>query len=410
METILIIEDDPEIQENYNELLHFQGYCTVNAYNGKDGIDKLEKYNPDLVICDLDLGGGLNGRDVILYMKRKKIKTPVIVVSGKSGMESDPEIEMCSNIYRFFIKPAPLSELSKAIQKILGTAGKTQISKSAAVPNDPRIGQKVAGCTIESILAEGGCGRIYKGNKFGKTVAIKFLKEDALYDQEELARFSREAQILATLKHPNIIELIDSGKTKEGHMFLIMSYFEGASVESILRDERKFFPEEAIEIVCQVTEGMAAAHAVNLIHRDIKPSNILYNRAERMVKIIDFGTARKQEADQRVTKTGYVVGTPFYMSPEQCQGGRALDIRCDIYSLGATFYHMLTGNPPFNRPTAVAAMIAHLFDALVWPDASSQIPMTLKSVVEKMMEKSAEKRYKTMEEISYELKNIRFSL
>ena len=150
---------------------------------------------------------------------------------------------------------------------------------------------------------------------------------------------------------------------------------------------------------------MAVAHQSHIIHRDLKPSNILYNEESKTIKIVDFGLVKRSNIEQHITKTGCLLGSPYYMSPEQCQGN-FLDGRTDIYSLGITFYQLLTGVVPFDRETPLKTLLAHLYDKIVWPtNLIFIIPFTIRRIVEKMAAKFLHDRYQNMQEIITALEN-----
>lgn len=410
METILVIENETEMQEMYQELLYLQGYRVISAYHGEEGLQKVEKYPVDLIILDMELGTGISGREVVMHLKKNKKQIPVIIVSGKIGMENDPEIALAGNVHRFVSKPFSLKELATIIRNTLDARQAEQQAASLLPPQPVDYRKKTsrlvkAGCVIEACIGKGGSGTVYKGTYLGAPVAIKVLRNEAMEDQENLIRFEREAQILASIRHPNVIELLNTGKTPQGEHFIVMGYFPGQNIESLIAQEQRLKPAEALSIVIQTASGMAAAHKQNLVHRDLKPSNILYHRPTGEVKVIDFGIARRIAVDQTITQQGYVMGTPQYMAPEQCRAD-VVDQRCDIYALGACFYYMLTGKGPFDRRTVLETLLAHVYDSIRWPDLEPPLPTSLFPVVEKMLAKDPADRYNSMEECRQALEQI----
>ncbi len=406
MRTILIIDDDRDVHDVYSEALSIKEYRVLSSYTGEDGLKKVEIYNPELILLDIDLGSGLTGLDVLHSLKKMKKKLPIIFISGKSGMEHDVEIEIAANVYKFFVKPIAVNELVHTIQEFFNPKLPLDNKEIRTYKSSISFKESLSGCSIESLLGQGASGEVYRASHSGVPVAIKIYKKDVLSDIEVITRFKESAIILKKIKHPNIIELFDTGITKEGNYFIIMQYFVGENVSSLLEKNGIISIPESIDIAYQIAQGLSAAHQAKLLHRDIKPSNILYNREKKIAKIIDFGVACKLGTSQDEC----ITGTPYFMSPEQCQGSE-LDHRSDIYNLGATLYNMIVGTPPFYSFTDVKdVLLAHIYQPLAWPRQMSYIPNSLQKIVEKMMEKSASKRFSTMARCAEELKKIRASL
>jgi len=216
--------------------------------------------------------------------------------------------------------------------------------------------------TIERELGRGGMATVYRAGdvKHRRTVAIKVLRPE-LASQLGPDRFLREVEIAASLNHPHILALYDSGDA-DGFLFYVLPYVEGESLRDKLARERQLSIEDALRITRQVAAALGYAHARNVIHRDIKPENILLHEGEAMVTDFGIALAVSAAADDRLTLTGLAVGTPVYMSPEQAAGERALDARSDVYSLGCVLYEMLAGEPPYTGPTAQAVITKRLVD------------------------------------------------
>ena len=205
--------------------------------------------------------------------------------------------------------------------------------------------------TILEHLGQGGMGVVYKARQrqLNRLVAVKILPPSVGEDPAFAERFTREAQALAQLNHPNIVQVYDFGQTDE-FFYFVMEYVDGVNLRALIRDG-KLKPEEALKIVPQICEALQFAHDEGIVHRDIKPENILIDKKGR-VKIADFGLAKllgQAAEDISLTGTGQLMGTLGYMAPEQLQHAHAVDHRADIYSLGVVFYEMLTGHLPIGR-------------------------------------------------------------
>jgi serine/threonine-protein kinase len=217
-------------------------------------------------------------------------------------------------------------------------------------------------------LGEGGMGAVYLGEhvKMGRKSAIKVMAGSMASDPDAIARFNREAANAARINHPNVCAIYDFGETPDGIIYLAMEFIEGESLGAVLDREGILPPARAVDIVRQTAEALQAAHDLGIVHRDLKPDNIMLARGRggvEVVKVVDFGIAKAMTGDegQQVTKTGLVVGTPEYMSPEQLSGD-VLDGRSDVYSLALVCYRMLTGTFPFPSETAQEMMIKRLTD------------------------------------------------
>src|SRR3989440_12418489 len=210
---------------------------------------------------------------------------------------------------------------------------------------------------IERALGSGGMATVYLADdlKHHRKVAVKVLRPE-LAAALGPDRFLREVEIAARLNHPHILALYDSGEA-DGFLFYVMPFIKGESLRLKLEREKQLPVDEALAITRQVASALSHAHAHQVVHRDIKPENILLHEGEAMVADFGIALAVNAAAERRVTQTGFAVGTPVYMSPEQGAGEQTLDARSDVYSLGCVLYEMLAGEPPYTGPT-VQALIA----------------------------------------------------
>jgi len=214
-----------------------------------------------------------------------------------------------------------------------------------------------------SRVGKGGMGSVFKARRIstGETVAFKALPPSFAKNADLVARFKREVRILLGLTHENIIQGFDSGSVGNLH-YLAMEFVDGQTVSVDLARKKRLPRERVIAIMTAVARALAYAHSEGLIHRDVKPDNILI-RSDGVVKLCDLGLAREQ-ADTGFTMVGARLGTPKYMSPEQVEGSKSIDGRADVYSLGATAYHLLTGTVPHSAPTGTMIMRAQMFGTI----------------------------------------------
>ncbi|MDB5072429.1 MAG: Serine/threonine protein kinase [Candidatus Eremiobacteraeota bacterium] len=259
---------------------------------------------------------------------------------------------------------------------------------------------------IDAEIGAGGMATIYRATRLqiGDAVAIKVLHAELLREPQFTERFKREAQAAARLKHPNVVAIYDFGVSTEGVIYLVMELVEGPNLRTIIRDTGPMPAALAAEIVRQVCAALAEAHRQQLVHRDIKPANIAVESTPDgpRVKVLDFGIAslRTGGTFASLTQTGAVMGTPAYMSPEQCLG-EDLDGRSDIYSLGVVLFEMLCGVVPFNSPTATAVVMQHVQQA---PPPlrvlNVSISPAMEAVVLRALAKPREERFQTAREFA----------
>jgi serine/threonine protein kinase len=251
-------------------------------------------------------------------------------------------------------------------------------------------GSVIGGYRIESIVARGGMGVIYRATQLEleRTVALKLVAPELAHDQAFRERFKREARLAASLDHSNILPVYEAGEV-DGRLFLAMRFVVGTDLDTLIRREGRLAPDRAAAIITQVAGALDAAHSRGLVHRDVKPGNILIAEeyGEERAYLTDFGLTKSMATGAQLTRTGYVVGTLDYVAPEQVQGA-TVDGRADTYALACVLYHAVTGTVPFDRPGDVAKMWAHLNDPP--PSASAtmpSVPPELDAVIRRGMSK-----------------------
>jgi len=292
----------------------------------------------------------------------------------------------------------------------LGYITKTQAERLKQTIKESKAAvHQIPGYKILGKLGAGAMAIVYKAEQLSlnRIVAIKVLPKRLSENPEYVERFYKEGQAAAKLNHNNIVQAIDVGEAG-GYHYFVMEYVEGKTIYDDLSTGKVFSENEALEIIIQVAHALAHAHAKGLIHRDVKPKNIMINSAG-VVKLADMGLARATtDIEAAQTEKGKAYGTPYYIAPEQIRGKVDIDGRADIYGLGATFYHMVTGRVPFMADDPTEVMRKHLREQLVPPDhINTSLSAGVSEVIEVMMAKRKEDRYNSAEELLTDLQAVR---
>jgi serine/threonine-protein kinase len=277
------------------------------------------------------------------------------------------------------------------------------------------VGTHISGYVVERELGSGGTGTVYlcRNELIDRAVAVKVLHDDQALDPDQVARFFQEAKAAAEIGHPNIIVIIDFGqvRTDQGpRSYLMMEALEGQSLDKRLRSGPMPL-DEVRHVMEQCCSALIASHGKGIVHRDLKPANIFlcsYSFDPQFVKLLDFGTAKltAPSLEQRRTVFGMVLGTPAFMSPEQCEGRGAIDHRSDIYSLGVVLYQMLTGALPFEGDVR-QVMLAHLHELPPPPRARNpSVPPAWEALCLHMMEKQKTARFQSIAEVAGALADL----
>lgn len=279
--------------------------------------------------------------------------------------------------------------------------------------DDSLLGQTLAGkYRIEERLSEGGMGTVYRGTHvlMDKTVAVKVLRPSLAADEKIVARFSREARAASRINHPHALSVTDFGEDENGVVFLVMEYLDGQTLKQVIRNDGPMALSRVVEIIKQVGGALDEAHGQGVVHRDLKSDNIMLISATPgdYAKVLDFGIAKIKERngdyDVSLTSPDLVIGTPQYMSPEQCSQAPDIDARSDIYSLGVIIFEMLVGHVPFTGESPTVIMLKQMQHAP--PSLSeerSDVPAAVATVVKRALQKRPEHRYETVGELVEDL-------
>ncbi len=260
---------------------------------------------------------------------------------------------------------------------------------------------------VDDVIGIGGFGAVYRCTNLAmeQTVAVKVLRTEHLSSVEHVKRFSREAQAVSRLKHPNTIHTFDFGTHSDGALYLAMEYLEGETLADRIDQNHCLYWETAVHIAVQACHSLTEAHGLGLVHRDLKPENFMLMPVAgdpNFVKVLDFGIAKLQKSptearQSNLTESGMIMGTPTYMSPEQAKG-EAIDARSDIYAIGVMLYEMLTGRPPFEDETAMKILVSHINvppKAFFRAGGPDDVPIEVERVVMQCLEKEPGRRPQT---------------
>lgn len=267
------------------------------------------------------------------------------------------------------------------------------------ITKDTLLGTEFGGCKILEKLGSGGMGSVYKARHIGldKLVCIKVLPPDLAKDKRNVEFFLREARSVANIDHPNILQVYHIGQEKDTY-YIIMSYIEGSPLSQIIKVNGALSFEKATLIIKGILNGLMAAHEKQIIHRDIKPSNVLVTK-HWQPKIVDFGLAKKIDEEKALTVTGEMVGTAYFMAPEQGLGKPA-DHRTDLYSVGVTYFYILTAKYPYEGKNSIEVIHKHITAAV--PDITEidpKIPAWAAEIIEKLMQKDPADRFETARDV-----------
>ena len=269
------------------------------------------------------------------------------------------------------------------------------------------IGHRIGEYELIEEISRGGMGIVYKAKRkdFKRTVALKMLLDEKRSSENEVERFQHEAESIARLSHPNIVAIYDLNECG-GQYFFVMEFVEGESLEDLLIRSKPNV-KKSLEFVLTIAKALQYAHENGIYHRDVKPSNILMEKGTGRMVLTDFGLAVKEEQSRRLTRSGFAMGTPAYMAPEQCQAQAspsAFDARTDIYQLGTVLYEMLTGDPPFDSPQPIEILLKKISEDAPEPRLINRdVPLAVQEICMRCIERDKSLRYQSCGELAADI-------
>jgi len=321
-------------------------------------------------------------------------------------LATQQEVEECLSLLAKLAREQSQQTLADVLVQ-QGVVTRRQIQRLKKSIEETR-GTEIPGYLLERQLGAGAMAVVFRAKQLSldRTVAIKVLPKKLSENPDYVARFYKEGKAAAQLNHANIVQAFDVGEAG-GYHYFVMEYVEGHTLYDELADGKVFSEPEALRVIIQVARALEHAHSQGLIHRDVKPKNIMITK-DGTVKLADMGLARAAaDVEAAAAEAGKAYGTPYYISPEQIRGEVKIDFRADIYSLGATLYHLVTGRVPFEGPTPAAVMHKHLKEPLIPPDhINTSLSSGLGEVVEVMMAKDRDRRYPSTGDLLLDLEAI----
>jgi serine/threonine-protein kinase len=329
-----------------------------------------------------------------------------------AGLATQNEVDFCREQQKQGSDPNQRSLADLLVENAFITANQ---AKRLRRHFEDRKQSQIPGYQLISKCGKGAMATVYKARQLSldRIVAVKVLPKTMSENKEFVTRFYQEGRAAARLSHNNIVQAIDVGSSPDGYHYFVMEYIEGQTLYDMMQPppagtSHRFSENEALDITIQICEALVHAHQRGLIHRDVKPKNILLT-PQGVAKLTDLGLARAQDDTAAAeSEAGKAYGTPYYISPEQIRGDVDIDFRADIYSLGASFYHLLTGRPPFEGATPSAVMHKHLKEPLLPPDhLITTLSAGVGEIIEAAMAKKREERYANTADMLEDLVAVR---
>ncbi len=404
---LLVVDDDVLFRTYTRVLLEREGFRTDVAADGETALAKLEADCYHLVVCDLGLPD-IEGSGLLVCEREAGRSTPFLFTTASREPEDEATC-LALGAIDYLRKPLVdqvfLMRVRRALER---TPPPAPASDDNATDDEAHVGDYI----VERPIGRGAMGAVYLATQrsLGRRVALKVLHRKFEADGEVGLRFTSEAQVAASIDHPNIIKIHDIGFDGDtGRPFIAMEYVEGETLAQRIRRGLVTY-REIIEVGLAVAEGLKAAGRRGLVHRDIKPGNIVLG-SDGVIKILDFGVAKRTDPmATQLTRTGVLIGTPEYMAPEQADG-RSIDSRADLYSLGVVLYELLAGARPFAAEELASMMYLH-----AWApprkicDVRRGVPARFDAIIGRLLAKRIEERYPDPEALIDDLRGVQRQL
>ncbi len=377
---VLLVDDDPELRRAFGRYFRTRGYVITQAANGREAVKLTSGGEFDVVVTDVRMPD-MDGVELLRALHERDADLPVLLISGAPDLATAMRaIEY--GAFEYVTKPAEMDKLQASMQRAVEARRKRleakreldnyrsgdrpRVSGAAEPPGESWTGGLLGGrYRVGALIGEGGMGAVYEAVREDLAhmrVAIKVLHPAFSARAELVARFRREAETVAAIDHPNIVKIIDFQARSAEPAFLVMERLYGMSLGHAIANDGCFSEARAAFIGCQVLAALGAAHAARVVHRDLKPDNVFLTSVSGVsdiVKLLDFGIAKLlgTNAQEKLTQTGMVMGTPPYMAPEYARGGQ-VDARTDLYAVGCVMYEALTCRAPFSAENYNALLFA----------------------------------------------------
>lgn len=412
---VLLVDDDQSLITVLQDFLISKGF-KVSSHNSAESARKvLYTRHFDLLIIDWDLPGGASGIELCREYREQGGLAPIIMVTGHTDLD-DQEIGFDCGADDYITKPFQVRDLHARMKTCLRRANNYT---AKAIEKAFHEGSLSTGLLIndryrlEEQIGAGGMALVWRAFDITmeRTVVVKIMHDSLKTDKEHLKRFDQECRLMARVRHPNVVTIFDSGTLDGVIPYMVMEHVKGESLRNLI-DERGPAPvKAAAAIMTQICSGLLEAHEAGVVHRDLKPDNIVVqDRSHKIdtVKIVDFGIARLISAKERMTKTGTVIGTMEYISPEQLKD-EPIDGRADIYALGIVLFEILTADLPLKARTVEGLVAQHLIGVPKAPSekrADIAKDSLIDQIVLKCLQKQPAQRYQNTREMSRALEKL----
>ncbi len=390
---ILVVEDEMSIRDNLLRILRLEGFELVEAANGREGLARARTELPDLILCDVMMPE-LDGFGMLQALRADPLTAaiPLIFLTARAD-RSDRRRGMNLGADDYLGKPFSRDELLDTISARIRRMQQSD-KVAAALPDQSTPFVPIKGYKMIRRLGGGGMSEVFlaERERDGEQVALKLLDTRQHQDASLLHRFIQEYALLEQIDHPNVARIFDHGVT-DTHAFISMEYFDQGDIKRRMADGLS--PFEALTVALQVALALSQVHALGIVHRDVKPGNLML-RADGSVALIDFGVAKHADVNLEQTQHGEVVGSPYYMSPEQaaCQ---PVSPASDIYALGVIFFEMVTGKRPYVADSIQALLALHMNAP---PPRFAPKYAEFQELLDRMMHKDPMKRFRSAQAVA----------